>query len=348
MEEGKTEFADSAAIWRLPVELIAKIMSTLAREEPSSFLKAVCACKPFHHVATLHPQLWEEAFYGPVQPTQDNREARALVEAVERFGGFELLVRARWKTRAVSNGPESEQVDRLEAKSVNKCPAASFLFLNRDLKGRLFMWGISENTTGNLKDAAWAGMDSWSPAESKGVIGVVLRPLVFQRYTEKEFAKEIEHYMDRDAKVEHKPPAMLAEIYALNHGSERLAPLFRHGNELICLRECLNYGPLTARWLEFYSIDEYYQLGRLYAAHLMITIRIPFQDGAKGPITSNGFDDAVARGSTSVSSLLRNWRIGVGARCFVDPTSYTSGDSGTGWMTTPEVHNRWFKRLRWT
>jgi hypothetical protein len=353
MEKGTPEAADSAAIWRLPVELIAKIMSTLAREDLPSFFKAACACKHLHRVPTLHPELWKEAFYGPVEPTQDNCGAKALVEAVERFGGYERLVRARWETRAVSNGPGSEQVDRPEVESVSECPAASFLFLLRDLKGRLLMWGISDNTTGNLKDAAWAGMsDSWAPEESKGVIGVVLRPLVFQSYTEKEFAKEFEQYLERDATVEHERPAMLAEIYALNHESERLAPLFSHGNKLMCLRERLSYGPLTARRLEFHSSEEYYHLGRLDREDLIITTRIPVQDGAKGLITSNGsqdFDDGVARGSTSLSSLLRNWRIGVGARCFVYASRWTLpfvGDSR--WMTTPEVHKRWFERLRWT
>jgi hypothetical protein len=350
MEEATPEVADSAAIWRLPDELIAKIMSTLAREEPSSFFKAACACKHLHRVPILHPELWKEEFYGPVQPTQDNCEAKALVEAVERFGGYQRLVRAHWETRALSNGPRSEQVDRPEAESVSECPAASFLFMLRDLKGRLFMWSISDNTTGNLKDAAWAGMDSWLPAKKKQVIGAVLRPLVFQSYKENEFARECEQYMGRDATVpEHKRPAMLAEIYALNHGSERLAPLFSHSNELMCLRDRSECGRLiTVRSLMFHSSMDYHHLGRRHNENLRIITRISIQDGAKGLIASNrsrDFEGGVAKGSTSLSSVLGKWRRAVGARCFVYPKSRTLNDSR--WMTTPEVHKWWFKRLRW-
>jgi hypothetical protein len=178
--------AEPTALLKLPDDLLFRVLSKLALQDPSSLLVAACACKAFHTIAT-DPQspLWKEAFYGPLRQPPDTPEAKALEEAVQSFGGYRRLVRARWSKRT----SDSQQDDHWDS----KCPAevepgaeTSFLFLVRTLKGRLMLWGVGVEEVSEFDSRA-----RYVPILS---VKASLHPLLQKEHMEEEVAKVCQPY----------------------------------------------------------------------------------------------------------------------------------------------------------
>lgn len=126
----------------LPDDVMAKILSKLALQDPCSFLKATCAVKSFQTLASDRQlRLWERIVHGNAQLPVDEPETKVLEEVVRCFGGFEGLARARWEKRT---SPENLAPRTAGIFKVFKArPQTLFLLLLRSFRGDLIMWSVA-------------------------------------------------------------------------------------------------------------------------------------------------------------------------------------------------------------
>lgn len=142
--------------FQLPDDALFIIFSKLASQDPPALLAASAACKTFRALASSHASLWRSAFYSPSQPPRPHEpEAKAFQELVQRFGGYEGLVRARW-AKPLSGLLSSDKNERsCSEESLTKIKSRSeisFLVLVRTSQGGLCLYGLGLASS-EVKDA---------------------------------------------------------------------------------------------------------------------------------------------------------------------------------------------------
>lgn len=132
----------------LPDEALFNIFSKLASQDPPTLLAASSTCKNFYSVVCSHNCLWRSAFYSPSEPPHPQEpEVEAFQEIVQRFDGFEALVRARWartiSQRKALNDNRSASFEE-SLKIIESRSEIIVLVLVRTLEGRLCLYGAGQ------------------------------------------------------------------------------------------------------------------------------------------------------------------------------------------------------------